>query len=601
MALSTFKNLTVEQYDAVSATDTHLLILAGPGSGKTHVITERILYLFANDLIPEPYGLLAVTFTNAAANEMRSRLRAKGFTQWDRIWMGTFHGFGHYLLRCYGSDVGVREDFEIIERDDQIALCQQVIQTGGLGNIDPNNLLRTLEDLKRRGVYPNQDDVPIAFGLRTLYTLYQQTLTDRNLLDYGDLVTLTLKLLRESALPKRLFTTCFRYVLVDEFQDTDIQQLDLTHLLAEAAAAGSLMVADDDQSIYRFRGANRANVYEIEARLGSRRIILGANFRSDQVIVEAAQAVISCEENRHPKQTSAISNRRGHIYRADFADPIAEGDQVGAWIYGLKEQQAIDDWGQTAVITRARWRAEQVLNALSNRSIPWFDRARLKFQDSWETSLGLAVLFLAVEPNSSDGLHRVMTAVEDGGLSFVMRDDDALDTARRIRHQILENLTIDPTPANASEIIEIAGIEDIIRKFSWSAADIRRLTTNLNAMITDVRQEADTLSLDLLQVVNRLAGYGAVQVMSGHGSKGKEFDYVFMVGLEDDVLPSYRTHNDPESINEERRIFYVSLTRAKKAAYLTYANQRETRFGRMRRSPSRFLEHIPAELFDALP
>lgn len=596
------ESLTAEQHAIVCAGDKHLVVLAGPGSGKTHVITERILHLFATDLIPEPYGLLAITFTNAAANEMRSRLRAKGFTHWDRIWVGTFHSFGNYLLRCYGSDVGIREDFDIIERDAQNALCIQVIQTAGLGNIAPSNLLRTIENFKRRGLYPHQQDVPIVPSLKTAYTYYQQALAERNLLDFGDLVALTLKLLQESTLPRRLFTNYFRYVIVDEFQDTDIQQLDLTHLLADAAASGSLMVADDDQSIYRFRGANRANVYEIEARLGAQRFILGTNFRSDQVIVEAAQAVISREGNRHSKQISAASNRRGHIYKADFANPIAEANQAVTWINGLKEQQMVEDWGQIAVLTRDRWRSEQILQALNTVQTPWFDRARLKFQDSWETSLGLAILVLAIDPNSTDGLYRVMTAVEDGGLAFVLRDEDALDTARRIRQQFVKNLTVDPTLANVPQILEIAGIHDIIRKFSWSATDARRLTTNLEAMMTDVRHEADTLGLDLLSVVNRLAGYGAVQVMSGHSSKGKEFDYVFMAGLEDDILPSYRSHNDPEVISEERRIFYVSLTRTKKAAYLTYANQRETRSGGIRRTaPSRFLEHIPAELFDTLP
>ncbi len=597
-----YEHLTVEQREVVLTTDRHLVVLAGPGSGKTHVIIERILYLFATDMIPEPYGLLAITFTNAAANEMRSRLRTKGFTQWDRILISTFHSFGNYLLRCYGSDVGVREDFEIISRDDQAELCIQAIQSAGLNGMRPGDLLRNFENLKRRGIYPDQQDNGLATGLRNVYTHYQQNLTDRNLLDFGDLVALAVKLLRESALPKKLFTNFFHYVIVDEFQDTDIQQLDLTHLLAETAAVGGLMVADDDQSIYRFRGANRANVYEIEGRLGARRIILGANFRSDQVIVEAAQAVINREKNRPHKPITITSPGRGHIFKADFATPEAEAGQIATWINTLKETGKIEDWGQIAVITRDRWRAEQILAALNAIPIPWFDRARLNFQDSWETNLGLAILMLAINPNSTEGLHRVLTAVEDGGLAFVMRDDDAYDTALKIRQQLIQNEPVAPVPTNATQILEFAGIHNIIRNYSWSVTEARRLTENLEVMTTDIIREADTLGLDMLQIINRLAGYGAVQVMSGHGSKGKEFNYVFIVGLEDDVLPNRRAHTNPEDINEERRIFYVSLTRAKKAAYLTHAQQRVAPWGDVQTTrPSRFIEHIPAELFDPLP
>lgn len=590
--------LTDDQLCVIKSQNSHLVVLAGPGSGKTHTIIAKIIHLFESNFIPEPYGLLAITFTNAAANEMRSRLRRSGFSYWSRIWIGTFHSFGYYLLSCYGGDVGIREDFDLIERHDQIKLCNQIIKSVRLGNISADNLLRAIEDRKRQGVYPDQENAPIDKSLRDAYTAYQQFLCERNLLDFGDLVALSLRLLQTSELPRRLFTNYFRYIIVDEFQDTDLQQLELTCLLAKAAL-GSTMVADDDQSIYRFRGANRANVYKIEELLGAERVILGANFRSDRIIVEAAQAIITREADRKPKNVNAVSDKRGYLYKAGFDSPEEEASQVVKWIYGLHNQKLIEDWGQAAIITRNHWRSEQVLKAMDLVQVPWFDRGRLNFQDSWETSLGLAILGLAFDLNSSNELHRVMTEIENGGLAAYMEDDDALDTARWIRNQLLKDMTFTAIPANAPRILEIAKMKDIIHRFSWSATDEKRLIKNLEIMVLDVMQEAQMFGLNLVQVVNRLAGYGAVQVMSGHGSKGKEFDHVFLVGLEDDVLPSYRAHNKREEIDEERRIFYVGLTRARKAAYLTYATKREMPWGGIQsKIPSRFIGHIPEELFD---
>jgi DNA helicase-2/ATP-dependent DNA helicase PcrA len=576
--------------------------LAGPGSGKTHTITEKVIHLFKDKdhTIPEPYGLLGITFTNAAANEMRSRLRSKGFRQWDRVWIGTFHSFGHYLLTCYGGDVSIREDFDILETDDQTTILNQVIARQ-LKGVQTYALKRQIERFKRQGIYPGRGDSRLASSLQIAYAEYQLLLNKRNVLDFGDLVALVVRLLKESDLAKRLFTNFFRYVVVDEFQDTDRQQLEMIYIMAKEAR-GSTIVADDDQAIYRFRGADRANVVAIESLLGATRITLDTNFRSDQVIVDAAKSVIEYEANRTPKEIVAVSKRRGHLYKHEFPNPEEEAIQVVKWIAELNSKAIVENWGEIAVITRHRWRVDSILEEMDTVQIPWFDRARLGFQDSWETTLGLAVLALSCNLDSSDELYRVMVAVEDGGLAFYLGNEDALDVALQIRNRLATDPNLRPTPANAQEILNVAQIQEMMQTYSRSATDYGRLLKNLQIMIVDVAQEAQSLNLSLVEIANRFTGHGAVQVISSHGSKGREFDYVFMIGLEDDVLPDYRAHNKTEDIDEERRIFYVSLTRARKAAYLTSASARLMPWGEVQqKAPSRFINHIAEEFFSVAP
>jgi DNA helicase-2/ATP-dependent DNA helicase PcrA len=587
--------LTSEQKYVVTAKDGHIVVLAGPGSGKTHTIIEKILYLFSKDIIPAPYGLLAITFTNAAANEMRSRLRSKGFSQWNRIWVGTFHSFGFYLLTCYGSDVGVREDFNIVETEVQKYFINESF-SGNLSNQEVNNYKSTIEKLKRKGIYPDMGDDALNNKLRITYHKYQQLLNEHNLLDFGDLVALSVRLLKQSALTRRLFTNFFRYVIVDEFQDSDHQQLEMIHILAQGST-GSTIVADDDQSIYRFRGAIRENVLKIKELLKAEEIVIGANFRSDKVIVDAAESLIGHEANRTPKDIEAVSINSGYLYKCKFPNPTAEAEQVVKWIGELISQKQVKDLGEIAIITRAQYRAKYVLEEMDQAKISWFDRSRLKFQDSWETALGLAILSLACDLNSSDRLHLLVSAIEDGGLAFRLGDKDALDLALQIRDRLVASIPLNAIPENAKIILDIAKCEQIIYKVCWSDTDARRLLKNLDVMIAVITQEAQSLRHNLNDTINRLAGYGAVQVMSGHGAKGREFDQVFLVGLEDDVLPIYHTHNNENDIAEERRIFYVALTRTRKAAYLTSAETRDNR----NKKQSRFINHSPKELFSPLP
>jgi DNA helicase-2/ATP-dependent DNA helicase PcrA len=589
-------SLTPKQREVVEATNGHYVVLAGPGCGKTHTITEKILYIFEKETIPEPYGLLAVTFTDAAARTMRARLRSKGFGQWDRVWVGTFHSFGRYILGCYGGDIGIREDFEIIELDKRNLILEQLVKKHSIDSSYPN-LDSLFDRLKRDGVYPEQGDDYLSSDIRRAYKDYQQKLHDENLLDFGDLIAFAVQLLQESNFVKRLYTRFFRYVIVDEFQDTDKQQLEMIRLLAEPAI-GSTIVGDDDQSIFGWRGALRENVYKIKELLGSTEIVLGQNFRSDEVIVEAAAKVIGFDPDpkRRDKDIEPVSKEMGHLYRREFKNPDGEAKSVVKWINKTRNNM-IDDPGDMAIIVRTHYRAEWIIQEMDRIGVPWFDRSRLNFQDSWETALGLAIIELAHNPSSSLFLHRVLAAVEEGGLAFRLGDEDALDEALRIRDKLKISENLESDPKKVDKILDAAGMEEIIQKVSAGISDARQRITNLRKMIEDISSEAGKHDIDLLQVIDRFLGHGAIQIISGHQSKGGEFDIVFFIGLEDDVLPDYRAHNNDEKLAEERRIFYVGLTRARKAAYLTSVTHRPVQDWVKNAVPSRFIGHIPDECF----
>ncbi|HUS87898.1 MAG TPA: ATP-dependent helicase [Desulfosporosinus sp.] len=454
-------NLTPKQREVVEATTGHYVVLAGPGCGKTHTITEKILYIFEKETIPEPYGLLAVTFTDAAARIMRARLRSKGFNQWDRVWVGTFHSFGRYILGCYGSDIGIREDFEIIELDKRNLILEQIIKKHLIG-IPPSEIGSIFDGLKRRGIYPKQGDDYIPSDIREAYKEYNRILRDENLLDFGDLVALAVQLLQKSDFVNRLYTRFFRYVMVDELQDTDKQQLEMIRLLAEPAI-GSTLVGDDDQSIFGWKGAIRENVYKIKKLLNSTEILLGQNFRSDEVIVEAATKVIGFDPNRRDKDIEPVSKERGHLYRYEFKDPVDEAKYVVKWINETLNNM-VNDLGNIAIIARTHYRPDWIIQEMDRVGISWFDRSRLNFDDSWETALGLAVIELAHDPHSSLFLHRVIASVEVGGLAFRLGDEDALDVALKIRDQLKtsENLELDSN--KVSKILDAAGMIEIIQK-----------------------------------------------------------------------------------------------------------------------------------------
>lgn len=591
-------NLTPRQEQAVKAAHGHYVVLAGPGCGKTHLITEKVIYLFKREVIPDPFGLLAVTFTDGAARIMKARLRLKGFDQWERIFVGTFHSFGCYLLRGYGSDIGVREDYEVLDPADQLSILQD-LRRRYVRQYRADELKNLFEGFKRRGIYPDHLGPSYSQRLRTAFQEYQTTLEKQNKIDFADMVFFGSRLLRKSSLARRLYTNFFRYIIVDEFQDTDRQQLDMIHILSKPAI-GSTVVGDDDQSIFGWRGALRENVYRIRELLGSKEIIVGQNFRSDEAIVEAAQQVIGFDPDRREKAIVPVSSERGYLHWCKFEDPAIEAKQVATWIKSILERAMVPDPGEIAVITRVHYRAEEIVQELMRNSIPWFDPSRLHFQESWETSLALAAIELAHDPNSSLFLHRVLSVIEEAGFAVSLGMEDALEVALIIRDK-LRGIRISEIDAGMlPDILEIASINEIVKKASAGISDSKRRLENLKYLLRDISSEVEEHDIGVLDAINRFMGYGAIQVISGHQSKGREFDIIFFLGLEDDLVPFWKSHSESSDLAEERRIFYVGLTRARKRVILTSVSWRNTSLGRKETFPSRFLRQIPGHYFSEI-
>ena len=590
--------LTTHQQAVLAHVEGHQLVLAGPGSGKTHTLIEKICHIFDQQIIPEPYGLLAVTFSNAAVTEINTRLWDKSFRHWDRVFVQTFHGFANYLLRCYGSDVGIREDFAIIDRDERLQFLRELLLQHS-SEMKLSDFDRYIQQYKRQGIYPGCDNKFVKPGekrFQAAYADYQNRLSEHNQLDFDDLIHFAINLMRESSLANDLFTNYFKYIMVDEFQDTDLQQLEMIELFTETAI-GSTVFADDDQAIYSFRGGNKRNVETIKQKLQANLTTLPENFRSPAIIVEAAQSLISQESNRLDKFSVAMSDEKGTLSKCEFTDDHAEATAVSRWIADLQDSQVIADLGQMAVVARNRKRSIKVKKALEKIGIAWFDRSRLSFTDTWEANVTLAILGLSCDIDSSDGLYPLMTAIENSGISYQLNDKDAIDISSEIREKLLDSFDIENHPDNAWGILEKSGFPELLQQIAANSSEYDRLIKNVRDVASCIQKEAENRNYDLHATIDMISGRNAVQLITSHGSKGKEFDYVFFVGVEDDVIPqSWRNPSD-EEISEERRIFYVTITRARKEVYFTSA-KRVKNFPK--KNPSRFLDEIPQEYFTYL-
>jgi DNA helicase-2/ATP-dependent DNA helicase PcrA len=583
--------MTEQQLRVINQVTGHLVVLAGPGSGKTRVIIEKIYHLFDKKIIPEPFGVLAITFTNAAANEMKTRLRQRGFFEWDRLMVATFHSFSRYLLTCYGSDIGISEDFQVADSKQQTEVVYKIKPDSNPR--EASSILAAIENQKKLGVYPGVGDEGLSASFRRIFYDYQNQLKQENLLDYGDLIHFSIELMNRSPLASHIFKNFFRYIFVDEFQDTDHQQLELVKIFANEAI-GSTIVADDDQSVFAWRGADRKNIEVIRKYLNATSFQLGINFRSDQAIVEAANAVISQEKDREEKKIQANSQAQGKIYYRPFDNQEQEANAIASRIEKFIEKGGIEDLGQIAIIVRVRYRADKIIDILSSKNITWFDRSRLFFEDGWETVFALSLIAQACEPNSSKRYNQLLSAVDIAGI--VSKYEDAIAFITSLRQEICREIPSEPSAVAIHHILDCSDFGNVLKDNCWSDTDLQNRSKNIDRLIQNIEKLAAVHKLELLETVDHLAGIGAVQILSGQESKGREFDYVFFAGLEEGTIPHYKAQSE-DQISEERRIFYVAMTRARRELYLTYATEQMTSWGTTRQyTRSRFIDAIPQEL-----
>jgi DNA helicase II / ATP-dependent DNA helicase PcrA len=639
--MSALDGLNERQREAVLATEGPLLVLAGAGTGKTRVITYRIAHLLERGVPGN--AILAVTFTNKAANVMRERinaaLRATGQTASD-VWVSTFHSFCARLLRREATNLGLPRDFAIFDDDDQTAAAKRALLQLNLPTDDypPRSMRSQISHAKNHGITPQQmhadaDQARDEIRQRTadVYATYNSILRKAAALDFDDLLLYSVELLREHAGVRAAWSSRFQYLMVDEFQDTNASQEELVRLLA-GTRKNVCVVGDEDQSIYGWRGARTGNLKRFtEDFPGAKIIRLEQNYRSTQTILDAAAAVVGNNSDRLGKnlQGNIGAGKPLRFYEAQDSSTEAE------FICGELSTFVRNEPGaQVAVLYRTGSQSRSFEEILRRLGIRHRVVGGFSFYERSEVRNALAYVRLLFHPEDDVSLLRVLNVPPRGiGAATVALIDaraketsqslwdviraGELGTGKRLTgalngfREMLEDLreaSLDLSPAKLIEIVlDKTGYLDWVEQQDniehTSRADNLRELSNAMAEATEQGQTLEDV-LDHAALVSDADQYDetvAVSLMTLHSAKGLEFDAVFLAGLEEGLLPHSRSQNSNSELEEERRLFYVGMTRAKRSLVLSRAIYRRT-YGeeRFRASlPSRFVAEIPGDLIEA--
>ncbi len=640
--------LNPEQREAVTTSEGPLLVLAGAGSGKTRVVAVRIAYLLAKRLA-KPEEILAVTFTNKAAGEMRERIGALvGGQAAQGLWVSTFHAFCLRVLRAHAAKVGLRPNFTIFSESDQRSLWRRIVADGGFHKeqLDLETLVALVSRVKNDGrdsrdVAGERDD-KYGAALPDLYLRYQTALRAQNGVDFDDLLSLAVHLFQKHPDVQEQYRQRFKYLLVDEYQDTNPIQAKIVRLLAEPR--GNLcVVGDDDQSIYAFRGAAVANILNFRklGKQAARQILLSCNYRSTQTILDAAGAVIDHNPHRHPKRLTA------HRGPGRPLDLFAVNDEEDEARRVAERMQQIRDsvqarWSDFAVLYRSNLQSRPFELYCRAHRIPYRVVGGQNFFERGEVKDLLAYLKVLVNERDETSLLRVINTPPRGigdhsleklvgesgaqhrplvemlrspethaGLSGSAREGLSqfwalMSKARQALEQqqpstVLERLMLETDysqylsalhksdGALAMRMDNVQGLLDAMKRYE---------AENVDGSLLEFLQESSLLGGDEHGKRDEHAAENAVTLMSIHGAKGLEFPFVFIAGCEEGFLPHEKSLWEPGGAEEERRLFYVALTRAQRHCCLLHAATRLLR-GRARpRTPSRFLAEIPDTLFN---
>ena len=650
--------LNPEQREAVLHRDGPLLILAGAGSGKTRVITYRIAYLIG-DGHARPEQVLAVTFTNKAAQEMRERVELLIGSECGGVWLSTFHALCARLLRREAPKIGLSRDFVIYDSSDQVAVVKQAQRELGIDDklVPPRMALSRISGAKNRMEGP--DSLRGAFNLRDeqiakIFEKYLQALRDSNALDFDDLLLKTVELFETSEATREFYARKFRYVMVDEYQDTNRPQYLLIRRLA-AIHRNLAVVGDPDQSIYKWRGADLRNILDFEQDFPEAQTVkLEQNYRSTQVILDAASAVIRQNRNRKDKRlwTDRAGGARIVYYRGN--DELEEADFITR---SIKDARAADVEATTAVLYRTNAQSRAIEDALMRERIPYKIIGGVRFYERKEIKDALAYMKLIINPHDDVSLRRVINVPARGigkGLMDALQaiDPAAVDaeappllaaglqeatSARSLWARLVFAADGGRMPARATAALRgfrdlIVGLAAVARAEPLSTAigkmldqsgylaDLREENSeeanerieNLMELVSaareyEVREPEASLGgfvdrLSLLSEADEESGTREANVwmMTMHAAKGLEFPMVIIAGLEEGLFPHSRSSEDDDELEEERRLCYVGMTRAQSQLVLTSAARRRV-FGEYQSTePSRFLDEIPAGLVERI-
>jgi DNA helicase II / ATP-dependent DNA helicase PcrA len=624
-------SLNDKQREGVLETEGPLLILAGAGSGKTRVIVHRLAHILEIGKA-RPDEVFAVTFTNKAAGEMKTRVAKLLGTETCGAWVSTFHSLGLRILRVEGERLGYRRGFVIYDDDDQISLVKDLLREEGVDDkvFPPRRVLFAIGNAKNLGVPPERlESTSVAHGSRTLARLYEryaQRLFAANAMDFDDLIVLTLKLLESDEEVLRRWSGRCRYLLVDEYQDTNHSQYRLIRALARTHG-NVCCVGDEDQSIYRFRGADIQNILSFERDFPGTRIIkLEQNYRSTGVILEAASAVVTHNQSRIGK-TLWTQNEAGEpIDFFSATDDLEEAHFVADSI--ARQDRPLKDF---AVLYRTNAQSRLFEEALARRGLAYLVIGGLRFYERREVKDLLAYLRLIVNRDDEVSWKRIVNVppreIGKGTVESVeqiaLREglpleaaaqfaiEHALLTARGARAlkgflDLLEELREEiarETPGEfLAHLVRRIGYREYLERDNPHESESRMENVEemeaalgeCEAGLEGVRDFLERIAL--LSEVENVRGSEGVSLMTLHCAKGLEFPIVFLVGMEEHLFPHAHSRDEEADVEEERRLCYVGMTRAKERLVLTRALSRRL-FGRSQfNEPSRFLSEIPPAL-----
>ncbi len=647
-------SLNPQQRKAVEQTEGALLVLAGAGSGKTRVITLRMAYLIAENQVP-PHNILAVTFTNKAAGEMRERVQAilQGQKLQSAPLVTTFHSLCVRILRqdIEALQEGYKKSFTIYDTDDSQKVIKACIKDIGLDEkqLAARVVRNAISTSKNRGedyeMYASKVEYTDEKRAATarVFKMYEERLNNSNALDFDDLLIKTVRLLRSVPELREKYNNKFKYILVDEYQDTNPLQLALIKYLTEKQQ-NICVVGDPDQSIYKFREADIRNILEFEDHYpNAKTIVLEQNYRSTQTILDIADSVIKNNTQRKDKKLWTDKKGGEKIFYFQAFDADNEGRFVAAKIY---DHLRMNPKERISILYRTNAQSRVFEEALRRQRIDYNIVGGFSFYERAEIKDVISYLKLALNPFDDIALQRVINTPTRGlgktsldELAFRAKDFGvslweaiALITDEKYAHPL--NLTprakdalkafkklIEKLQTKVGEVsqsdkpvtevvisaIEDTGYANMLRSENSdeSAARLENLEELVNAAVDYDKQEADGLRdfIDHAALSSDTDKYdrnAAVTMMTVHAAKGLEFPTVFLVGLEDGIFPHARSINDPIELEEERRLAYVAITRAEKTLYITHATRRRVYGAEMTAEPSQFLNEMPLELIEDL-
>ncbi|WP_026486628.1 DNA helicase PcrA [Caldanaerobius polysaccharolyticus] len=636
--MNLIESLNEAQRSAVLTTEGPLLILAGAGSGKTRVITYRIAYLIKEKGI-SPYNILAITFTNKAAREMRERVEKLLGGEARDIWIMTFHAACVRILRRDIERIGYSRNFVIYDTSDQMALLKNCIKELNLNEkmYEPAVIMSAISRAKDKMIAP--EDYLDAYGddfrnrkIKDIYSLYQEKLKKNNALDFDDIILKTIQLFKSDPEVLDYYQRRFKYIMVDEYQDTNAAQYQFIKLLS-SYHRNLCVVGDDDQSIYGWRGADIRNILDFEKDFENTTVVkLEQNYRSTKQILEAANEVVSNNKGRKPKRLWTVN---GDGMPITVYTAVDEHDEAEYAVTRILEGVARgNSFGSYAILYRTNAQSRVFEDVLNREGIPYRMVGGLRFYDRKEIKDIIAYLRVLQNPLDDVSLRRIVNVPKRGigegtlskleeytvhkGISLydAMLECGEVLSARAAK--AVENFVEMMTELMAvKEVVDVTQlIEEVLEKTGYvkelekdESEEAQSRIQNLREFLT-VAQEFEAQSEDkslqaflenisLVTDVDELdESQDAVVLMTLHGAKGLEFDNVFIVGMEEGIFPISRAMLDEAQLEEERRLCYVGITRARKKLYITHALQRST-YGSVSYNPvSRFVEEIPEYLVE---